>query len=953
MDPTEIDRYLAQGYIKRYGILWPPQQGMPHPEWMIERDCYLHKNGEDKSPEWLGEAGHLKNLISLILGHPEAVQPFEMNPNAEQIIDDYCAHKWTAVVGHASSSKTRTLAAIGVVEFIVAPEDTGCSVISTTIADGKRRIWADVSRCWYDACLYFARFFGCSSHNPEDMEKFMPGELLPSISMVRFRDPVTGRIDEARGLVLAPAKENEADTGIGRMKGFKAKRSRILLDEASDISLRIVEAVESNMEAGCDDFKCMATLNANDPCDTGGNLCEPEDGWGSVDVDNLQCWATKRGFCRRLDAEESPNVQLARAGLIEPHEKRWSGLISLKLLEDKRENLSGPQFARQYRSRWPMEGSKDSMYSLDFLRRHGALMPAKWKEILTLIGGADPAWSHDGDRFPIVRLNYGIDEHNNSVLEFHSFDYLDGEVVSDQDRRIFLAQKLRKNCEAEHNPRLKVDIRHLGVDTTGGGAFFATDIANQWGTGFHRVGFKDTPSERPCGADSTQTCKERFGTRRDEIWGIGMELVRGGQIRGLNRCPELLKQIKDVTYEEKNKKIYVEDKKSMKKRLGYSPDCFIAETLILTERGEVRIDQIQNGDMVATPFGFSPVVAIHVSPVQDLTKVSMTNGRVLTGKGSHKIYSSGQWVRMDELSIDNELESVHNRSTWNILGLFFTRVKNTGFKALVATINPTTSKRRRDFFIESSGMSDTVLFLRALKCITKMVTGRITQTATWRFCTSPLTRGITALSDWLIQNSGQKWMPVLCWPGKLQKSGMHLLKGSNGTASMGKRLGEIARQSNLSALNVGRPAVLCSEAEPSIAPLCVAPEQDIKTKQERWKSALFAMLSFLRTSIAQPKLAPLSVEQFTVEEPVEVYNLTLLEENAYYANGCLVANCADAFFIAVDVARQVLGMVPCNKVSKPKEEKKAKPEFDFSPLEKKRQGTFKFAIKRFDTAWRR
>ncbi len=918
---TEIDQYLKDGYVQKYGILWPPHQGMAYPDWMIERDCYLHKNGENQSLEWGDKATHLKSLINIILGHREAIEPFEMNPNAEQIIEDYCAHKWLSVVGHASSSKclaphtevlmfdgskkaardillkdtlmgddstprrvinrkdgrsnmvrivpekghpwecnddhilvlkrswagwksqsrlgdiveipvkeylkrsqtfknqfklfcvgvefpaqpvefdprmygiwlgdgstgrsdislpnegnkaavykyihdtmeplgytvrtdtwegkcprltiggyqkevpgrrrnpfltfvrescgspphgkdgtkrilprylinsrkvrmellagiidtdghaagtnfcvgcsndglaedivflarslgfrvtctprttkcqgkefptnticimgaveeiptlvkkcekktlrtnsdcvgfkveqlgegdwcgfsldgnerfllgdftvshnTRSAAAIGVIEFIIDPENTGVSVISTTIQDGKRRIWADVSRCWNDACMFFARFFGSQSHSYDEMEQFMPGELVPSVSMIRFRDPQTGRTDEARGLVLAPAKENDADTGIGRMKGFKAKRTIILLDEASDISIRIVEAVESNMEAGCDEFHCMATLNANDPCDTGGNLCEPEEGWGSLDVDNLPCWKTKRGFCRRIDAEESPNVKLARQGLIQPHEKRWNGLISLEILEKKRGDLSGPQFARQYRSRWPMEGTRDSMYSLDFLRSHGALMPARWKEIMQLIGGADPAWSHDGDRFPIVRLNYGLDESDTLVLEYHSYSYLDGEVVADQDRRIFLANKLKKNCESEENYRLKVDIRHLGMDTTGGGAFFATDVANVWGNGFHRVGFKDSPSEKPATADSTKTCKERFGTRRDEVWAIGMELVRGGQIRGLNRCPELLKQIKDATFEEKNKKIYVEDKKSMKKRLGYSPD---------------------------------------------------------------------------------------------------------------------------------------------------------------------------------------------------------------------------------------------------------------------------------------------------------------------------------------------------------------------------------------------
>ena len=41
--------------------------------------------------------------------------------------------------------------------------------------------------------------------------------------------------------------------------------------------------------------------------------------------------------------------------------------------------------------------------------------------------------------------------------------------------------------------------------------------------------------------------------------------------------------------------------------------------------------------------------------------------------------------------------------------------------------------------------------------------------------------------------------------------------------------------------------------------------------------------------------------------PVSVYNLTLLEHNAYYANGLLVQNCADAYFVALALCRERLG----------------------------------------------
>lgn len=572
LSTQEIERYTQQGYKLKYGVLWSTLEGHPRPDWKIEQDCYLRKNGCDRSSKWLGRAEHLKNYISLVMGHEKCTQPFEWNPNACQIVEDYINNDWNAFVGHASSGKTRTCAAIWVAEFLFDPENTGCIVTTTTVKDGKRRVWADIARCWHDATTFFAMYFGVDHNNFEIAETVMPGQIVPSETLIRYRDPNTGRKDEARGIVLAPSNEKEAENGIGRMKGFKAPRLRILMDEASDMSMKIVEAVESNMVAGCDDFKCCAALNANDLFDTGGTLCEPKDGWGSVDVNELDEWDGKRCHVRRFDAEKSPNVLLAMEGKIADNQKYWKGLVDKATVDDRRANLPPPAYKRQYRAQWPTEGTSDSLYTMDILKRHGALSDANWKEILHLVGGNDPAWTHDGDRVPLVRLNYGEDEEGRMILEYHSYEYLDTHVPDDQDRKFFIANALRKACESADRPRMAIQNKHLGIDTTGGGDLYASIVADQWGNQFHRVNFKASASDKRVSADNPTLASERFANKRSELWAIGLNLLMGGQLRGLQRCPELLKQLKDATYEEKNKKIWVEDKASMKKRLGYSPD---------------------------------------------------------------------------------------------------------------------------------------------------------------------------------------------------------------------------------------------------------------------------------------------------------------------------------------------------------------------------------------------
>jgi intein/homing endonuclease len=69
--------------------------------------------------------------------------------------------------------------------------------------------------------------------------------------------------------------------------------------------------------------------------------------------------------------------------------------------------------------------------------------------------------------------------------------------------------------------------------------------------------------------------------------------------------------------------------------------------------------------------------------------------------------------------------------------------------------------------------------------------------------------------------------------------------------------------------------------------------------------AFIAALHSLRTSIGIQSVVPVTVQ--TRKERRTVYNLTLAEHNAYYANGMLVFNCADAFCLTFAVHATVKG----------------------------------------------
>ena len=66
---------------------------------------------------------------------------------------------------------------------------------------------------------------------------------------------------------------------------------------------------------------------------------------------------------------------------------------------------------------------------------------------------------------------------------------------------------------------------------------------------------------------------------------------------------------------------------------------------------------------------------------------------------------------------------------------------------------------------------------------------------------------------------------------------------------------------------------------------------------------------FWRNRALRKNIAPISVRTLVVE-PTPVYNITLAQDNAYYANDILVFNCADALVMGRYPARATAGHLP-------------------------------------------
>ncbi len=577
-DPNHLskDQLLAQGWIEKYGCMWPKSKQDPA---IIEQAMFLGKNGEHKAsgfggPNKEGVKFHFKESITLLFSHDRCSQPFEWNPNALLMLDEYflTGGIWTMYSGHGSSSKTRCSACFKTQDYLMDPENTSCLFTSTTMPDGKRRVWADVERFWFDACTYFGG------------EERMPGELVHSVAIIRYIDRANGRIDEARGMALIPSgNDEEAKAGIGKMIGYKAPRMRIGLDEASHVSWKVVECIESNLMTGCNDtpfgkdMKVTVTLNPNVKTDTGGKLCCPVDAngkedWKAVDTTTSSRWKNKRGNTIRLSGYDSPNVKLAREGKCAPHDQPWSGLLSLQLYEDQKERLPVSSFQRQYDAIWPEGEAIETIFTDDEVRHHRGHVPCEQKkEIVASLYGLDPAWTHDGDGAPLLNCILVRDQSDRLILEYKGLERMDDGVDPTKDFVLQLEAKVASRLTS-----LRVKGKDFGMDVTGGGRNVYSHVMEKWhGTGSLDVVFNASPTDKPVSALDKTPANERYTDLMTEMWMFLKELLMSGQLKNL---PEnIIEQLCARRYGEgsgrdKKGRIILEENRKTKKRFGKGTD---------------------------------------------------------------------------------------------------------------------------------------------------------------------------------------------------------------------------------------------------------------------------------------------------------------------------------------------------------------------------------------------
>lgn len=464
------------------------------------------------------------------------------------------AHYFAQGFINHNSGKTETLALIGAMWFFLFPKDTKVIVTSTTVAAAKDKVWGKIKLIW----IHLEKYFG---------PNIVPGKLVDSQNRIRFEH--NGVKSETRGIVLLASESSSEKESADKLQGTKAERMIVMGDEFATLKHSLLNTVLNNLTAN-KQCKLAGAFNPNSFYDPGGIISRPKGGWSTVTEDDIE-WETEiepfglKGYCIRFDGEKSPNVVLG--------EERWKGLLTLEKLQQ-----IGPigtktkGYYEQIRGYWSPAGDLDSIYTETEIVKYGADRPVTtWVEPPVMVAALDPGFVHGGDRAALAIGKSGVavnvdTQTRQKVFELTHIYVLDDDITNKTISKVEWVVKLTKEKLKEHG----VDIRNFAIDATGGGEPFSALIARDIGMGFINVCFSGRASDMPVSRNDNRKGSERFFNMASELWYVGRELVRTGQLRGLK--PDVVAELCARTYKEKANVVQIESKKDMRLRTKKSPD---------------------------------------------------------------------------------------------------------------------------------------------------------------------------------------------------------------------------------------------------------------------------------------------------------------------------------------------------------------------------------------------
>ena len=564
---------IPDGAIEKYGRIWTPRNGAVVTPLRLEMDAFLM--GLTPEEGGLGKATHYRNVVSTIWPtyswHKWAelrAQAFcKVNVEEDVQTGNKFVRSVTGLAGGTDSGKSYDMAAWALVNWFVDPLNTMVIVVSTSKIDAKQRIWAALVKMYREA-----HTVGIAA-----------GRLIESMDIIKLSDEEGKAIDpnvgvsDASSIMLLAAGDEYKDDAQKRLQGKKNRRIVLIIDELQDCSSSVINEAIWGFK-GAQELHVVGAGNPSSIFDPHGKFCEPIKGWMSVDEETPN-WKIKvagiEGLALRFDSEkDNPNQQSfdKGKGLRYPFLPKPNDVAVAK----KELGELNPQFWRKFRGFWPPADADDCTIVSDILlARHGALDKPIWDGTPKDIAGIDPSYTEGGDRFVFTHMKWGKLISGKWAIALEKQYVLNRRAGSQED---FQYEMIQQN----HDLSMKLGIPNqwMGVDASAGGIFWSIG-ERELLRGWHAVSFAGAASDLPVSAQyamrneatgKPQVGKELFHNMSSELCFVSRYFLECEQLKGIT--PDLAWEMTQRKYVRRTRKIIIESKTDMKKRIGKSPDLF-------------------------------------------------------------------------------------------------------------------------------------------------------------------------------------------------------------------------------------------------------------------------------------------------------------------------------------------------------------------------------------------
>jgi len=511
-------------------------------------------------------------LCDELWNHDELPEPLMVkHPWAESMIQAVIQNKYVSIGGAASSGKSHTMAAWGILNWLAAPRDTLVLLTSTTLREARKRIWGSVISLL-------------------TVLEGAPFKIRDSIGNVAYVNE-NGTLIEKAGLSLIAAERSKTREAVGKFIGIKQKNVILIADELSELSTAILQAGLSNLSKN-PSFSLVGLSNPASRWDAFGEWSEPAKGWDSIDPNIEDSWKTKwGGLYKRYDGERSPNIL---AG-----ETVYPWLPTEEKIEEDKALLGQESrgYYRMVRAVFFDSDETDGVYTDVELVKSGAMSTIEWQGTPTPIAGCDPAFTNGGDRTILYTGYVGYDKSGQFVCQLDEAISLSDDATNKAVPRSYqIVQQIKDECKKRN-----IAPSNLGIDSTGAGSPLADILAAEFGDDILRVSFGGKASDKRVSTNSKLVGNELYVNRVTELWFVGKEFCRTKQLFGITN--ELAQEVVGRKYDMvkgSTLRMKLESKPEYKNRLGKSPDladaAFICIDVARQRHGLVAVEPLDLGN---------------------------------------------------------------------------------------------------------------------------------------------------------------------------------------------------------------------------------------------------------------------------------------------------------------------------------------------------------------------